>query len=220
MQRYALPWVVLVSPGAGWRTLSVQQHASAWPALLYQALLLLLGWMAARRPMAELAEVSGIGKAGQGPGAFLLGTIALVVALVVLAGLLRFALAIVGGSTGVGHIFTWLAFGITPLFVGRFLGLLSFAVFQPLAKDRSDALALQMNPLGISLTSLFHPLSLPWTMASALDVFALWSFTILAIGAVHYLRLTPPRVAAVLGTLLLIWLLTLTLVWQGLQRSL
>lgn len=219
MPRYGLPWIVLVNAGAAWRALAAGK-SSAWPALLYQVLLLLFGWMVSRRPMADLAEVSGIGKSGQGLGAFLLGVIALIAGLALLAVLLRLLVKVIGGQPSFAQVFTWLTYGVTPLFVGRILGLLSFAVFQPLAKDKADALALQVNPLGLSLAGLFHQLSLPWTMASAMDAFALWALVILAVGAVQFLRLNAPRAAALIGALLLIWLLALTLVWQGLQRSL
>jgi hypothetical protein len=170
--------------------------------------------------MGDLAEVSGFAKAGQGLATFLIGVLALFGALLFLSAVLRVVVQVKGAKPGNAQVLSWVSNGATPFFVGRFLGLLSFAVFQPLAKDKADALALQMNPLGFSAAGLLQPLTLPWTIASALDVFALWALVVLAIGAVHFLRLNAPRASALLGTLLLIWLLALTLVWQGLQRSL
>jgi Yip1 domain len=219
MPRYGLPWIMLVNPAQAWRALR-EGRPSPWPALVTQMLLLYAGWLAAHKPMAELAEVSGLGKGGLDVAALVIGTFAIVATLAILAIVLRAVLVVLGERTGFRPIFTWLTYGVTPLFIGRFLGLLSFAVFQPLAKDRADAIALQLNPLGLSLASAFAPLSLPWTIASALDIFALWSLVLLALGAVHFLRVNSARAAALLGALLLIWLLALTLVWQGLQRSL
>jgi hypothetical protein len=219
MPRYGLPWIVLVSPTAAWRAL-LQQKPTPWPALMYQILLLCVGWIAAQKPMGELAEISGIGKGGSDTGALIVGLFVIVAVQAILAALVQFTVQIVSQRPSFNTVFTWLAYGTTPLFLGRFLGLLSFAVFQPLAQDKAGALALQVNPLSLSLAGLFPPVSLPWTIASQADIFALWSLAILALGAVHYLRLNAARAAAVTCTLLLIWLVALTLMWQGLQRSL
>jgi hypothetical protein len=219
MPRTGLPWIVLVNPTAAWRALR-EGRPSPWPALLYQLLLLGAGWLVARRPMAQLAEVSGLGSANFGFGTLLVGMLATVALLAILALLLRLYLLVLGTRLAYPVVLTWLAHGATPVFLGRFLGLLSFAVFQPLAADRAGALALQLNPLGLSLAGRFAPLSLPWALAAALDVFTLWSLAILAVGALQFLRLNHARAAALLAALLVIWLLVSALLWQGLQRSL
>jgi len=214
--RLAQPWLLLVSPAATWRAL----EGGPWPAFAAQALLLLLGWMVSRRPMAELSKTAGMGQGG-GLGSFVLLLLVILIAYCLIAVLLALFLRALGSTAGFVRILTWLAYGATPLVIGRCIGLLSFAIVQPLAKQPAEAIALQVNPLGwLSLAGLFRPLSLSWTFASALDLFAIWALVLLTTGALHYLKLGVARASALVSGLLIIWLLALTAVWQGLQRSL
>ncbi len=208
--------MLLVSPTATWGG----QVGGPLPALVTQALLLMLGWSAASHALADLSKVSGLAEGGTGFTSFLLLLAALLVLTLLLTAAATLLLRALGSKQTFGTMFTWLAYGMTPVYLGRSLGLLTFAIVQPLAADPREALALQVNPLGLSLAGLYPPLSFPWTLAASIDVFTVWALVLLAIGALHYLKLGTARSAALMSALLIIWLLALTAVWQGLQRSL
>jgi hypothetical protein len=110
---------------------------------------------------------------------------------------------------------TWTAYGALPIYLGRCLGFVSFAVVQPLSEDARDAWALQFNPYSPGLAGLFERLSYPWVLASSFDLFGIWSLILLLLGARHFLRLTPAATAWAGVVLMLLWLAALTLVWRG-----
>jgi hypothetical protein len=214
---FSLPWELLVSPTAAWR--KVAAAPSPWPSLLTQGLLLLLGYLLGRGALAELNATAYGGSAKLGSaltGVWLIPLNFLVVAL--LAGLLLLWLRVLGFRFNYAQVLTWQAYGLLPLYLGRALGLLAFMIVQPLADKPADALALTINPLGFNLAAAFAPLSYPWVLGLALDVFGVWSLVLLGFGGAHFLGLRGARLAWLLAALVLSWLLILTAVWQGLQR--
>lgn len=214
----SLPWELLVQPAATWRRLQLQPYS--WPAILTQGLLLYAGWLLAARPMLELQAVA-IGSDPQTPAALAglaLPLFALALALG-LAGVLWLWFSLLGLRFGYRQMLVWSAYGLLPLYLGRALGLLSFAIIRPLAETPLDALALTINPLSLGLAGLFEPLSYPWVLGSAFDLFGVWSVLLLALGARHFLELHGSRRGWVLVALLLLFLLVLTALWRGLQAG-
>jgi hypothetical protein len=217
MHPLALPWLLLVDPSRGWRLVAVKPVV--WGALIIQWLILCLGIAASARPTGELLDLIG-GPAGISAFSAALGALVLI-----LIGTLAFAAIALAWARVLAlalpfrDLLAWTAFAATPIYLGRLLGLLSFAVVQPLAGTSSEALQLQLNPHGLNLAGLFAPLSLPWLLAAWFDPFTLWTLLLLGIGSRGLLGLTGGPRWALLAALVLSWPLALTIVWQGLLRG-
>jgi hypothetical protein len=210
---------MLVAPGSAWQALS--QSPAPLPALLAQALLTVLGFFLARRPYAELWEAAGVGAAaGDTPGAAGLNIVLILLALLMynlaaaalVFGLLRLATI----RLSFRQALVWIAYGTMPLYFGKLLGALTFAIVRPLTQDAGQALIWQLSPSGLSFGWLFSPLSLPWLLVSSLDLFALWSLVVLTMGCRHLLALSPSRTVLAMTMLMLLWLAALAGLWYSL----
>jgi hypothetical protein len=216
---YSLPWRLLVSPVSAWRLIA--EHPSAWPALFTQWILVLAYGLLAARPLAELWSAAGLGSIAANSNTMshivgLLLFLPLNIALAALcAWLVRLTLQALSIKLSFRQALTWTAYGALPVFLGRFLGFIGFAIVQPLSNDARDAWALQFNPFSPGLAGMFERLSYPWVLACSFDLFGLWSLLLLALGARHFLRLSPGQSAWAIALLVLLWLAALTLVWRG-----
>ncbi|MCC7479715.1 hypothetical protein IT575_14840 [bacterium] len=221
---WARPWQMLVAPVESWQQLAAQ--SSPWPALLAQWLLMVLYAALAARPLAELWEASGQGEliaAGSGAGRWigiLLLYLPLNVALAALAAVLaRLALLLIAVRISFAQAFTWTAYSALPVYIGRCLGFIGFAIVQPLTREAQDVWALMFNPFSPGLAFLFPKLSFAWVVFSSFDIFGLATLLLLALGARHFLGLSLQRSLWATLVMVLLWLAGLTVVWRAMLAA-
>jgi len=224
LRSLALPWQVLVNPAGVWDSLRSLPGLPA--ALTTQWLLLTLGWLPAARPLAEGLSASGINPrliVPSGPG--ILGGMLILALLIPLAALflgalLQLALLLTSSAPRFGQTLSIACYSFMPAYLGRSLGLLLFGILQYLSYKPSDAVAAQFSPGIFGLNFIFAPLSFGWTLASFFDLFGLWSLWLCWTGLRRGLGLGRARAGFSMLALMLIWLLVLTLFWQGIIRGL
>ncbi len=222
--QFALPWQMLVAPVSAW--VSLRERNSPLPALLTQWLLLVLYGLIAARPMAELWDAAGLGQllsADSGPGRWLsvlLLYLPLNLALAALIALVvRYALLLIAVRISFRQALCWTAYAALPVYLGRFLAFLGFAVVQPLVQNAQDVWALMFNPFSPGIASLFPELSYPWVLFSSFDLFGLWTLLLLALGARHLLGLSVQRGLWATAVIMLLWLAGLTVVWRAMLAA-
>jgi hypothetical protein len=216
----SLPWTMLVAPSRAWSQLAAS-HSGPLPAVLVQVILAVIGWLAARGAMYDLSESAGLTPQGSPRPSLVLELFALGGAVLLFnygfALLLWLWTKLLGAGRSYRELACWVAYSHLPVFLGRAVALITFAIVRPLATDPGQALALQLSPSSFGVAALLQPLSFLWVMAALFDVFGLWMLWLAALGGRMYLRYPAPQTALAVTTLMLLWLLVLTGVWRGAQ---
>jgi hypothetical protein len=158
-------------------------------------------------------------------GAGLLGGILILALLVPLAAVfvaavMHLALWLTSSAPRFHRTLSIASYSFVPAYLGRSLGLLLFGMLQYLSYSPSEAMAAQFSPGIFGLNFLFKPLSFAWTLTSFFDLFGLWSLWLCWSGMRRGLGLSGARAGFSMLALMLIWLLVLTLFWQGIIRGL
>jgi Yip1 domain len=188
--------------------------------------MLSLAWMLSARERADLAKAAGLAVSATTPGlgGQLLSYVEMALALLALYHLMALlswgVIKLTGTNTSYRAVSLITAYSLTPLFLGRALGLLLLTIIAPLADNSTDALALYIAPAPLGLGALAQPLTLPWMVLSFVDVFTLWTVALYFNGLRSVCGLERGQPGWTTAALVLSWLLILTAVWQGIRGGL
>ena len=219
---------MLVAPSQVWSWLADAHQV--WPALLWQLIALSIGRGISVHAMTDLdaAAKQSVPRDIQALLWFCISL--LLMALMLVAVNLLFALVLKFVTAAVGAVISWrqalmlAVYALLPVVFGDALSRLAVGVTQPLSTDMTGVWAAHVKPFSLGLVTflpqLCAPLSLPWHFAAFIDLFALWSFYCLCLGLKRLAGLNLARVFWVLLGVMLILALVLAAIWQAGQIAL
>lgn len=224
----AWPWSMLVAPSQTWTWLA--EAPQLWIAILWQLAALSLGRVISEHAMMDL-DAAAKQSVPQNSAAVLwfLASL-LIMALLLVAGNLLFALVLKFIAAAVGAAIAWrralvlAAFALIPVVFGDALSRVALGVIQPLSADMAGVWAAHLRPfslgLGTVMPQLLPPLSLPWHLGSFLDLFGLWSLACLWLGLRRFAGFSSLRSSWIMLGVMLILALVLAAIWQAGQFAL
>jgi hypothetical protein len=219
---------MLVTPGQVWAWLA--EAPKFWPAIMWQLGALAIGRAISVHAMIDLDAAVKQSAPQNSTTSLWFCVSLLIMALMLFAGNLLFALALKAVTAAVGAAISWrqamvlAVFALLPAILGDTLSRISMGVIRPLSTDMAGVWAAHLRPFSLGLATFipqrFASLSLPWHFAAFVDVFAVWSLLCLWLGLKRFAGFNSLRASWVILGVMLILALVLAAIWQAGQIAL